>query len=312
MSYHDMYDMSNEEVKQRKSKVVSFWSCDSGMGVNTFAIACAVETARRGLRTALVELDTFHPATFVTLGMSHHTRNFETWVSKSQESDQYRAIREYLVNSNIWLQEMGKDNRMISDAVSELPSELYVLAPSKYMDRFQARNVKLKPTMPAFIIDELENLGFEAIFFDVPSELLNPVTGPTLKLSDEIFVLLDGHVSHCIYTSEDLKRMKKDIEGDRIHLLLNRVPEELVPAVEKTVGEKSFMTIPEDPSMLECSLDLIPGGGEEYTKVVQAFCDRIGFSRKVKKAHGGILQTEGKDEKPSKLRSFLSFAMKKK
>jgi len=301
--------IEDDSVKSRSSKVISLWSCDSGMGVNTLAIACAVETARRGFRTALVEFDTFHPATAVSLGMSHDSRNFETWVTKSKESEQFRGIREYLINSNIWLQEIGRDNRTLSEAVSELPSELYVFAPSRNMDRFQARQVLLKPSMPVYIIDELESLGFEAIFIDVPSEILNPVTGPALKLSDEIFVLLDGQVSHCIYTSEDLKRLRKDIEGDNIRLILNRVPEDMVKPVEKTVGEKAFLTIPEDPTLLERSLDLIPGGGEEYTKVVEKLCDSVGFTKKVKKANGGTISTDDKN-KPSKLKSFLSFARK--
>ncbi|MEK5400587.1 hypothetical protein [Paenibacillus sp. FSL K6-2859] len=273
-----------ETVNKRTSKVITGWSCDSGMGVNTFLRAAATETASRGIRTALVELDLFHASTAYSMGMSHPTRNLETWISKNQEGEDYRDVKDFLLNSNIWSHEKYDDSRQMQDVVAELPQDLFLLTPSQNLDRFFAGSLKLKHDMPAFIIDSLDKLGFQAIFIDVPSELLMAVTPASLKLADEVVVLIDGQVAHCMYTAKELNRLSREIENDRIKLVLNRTPQPLVKVIEKLMEREVFTILPEDPTMAERSLDLLQGGGDDFNSAVSTFIDNVGFPKKKKTA----------------------------
>lgn len=268
------------EEQVRKAKVIVGWSCDSGMGVNTFLTSAAIETAKRGIRTALVELDIFHPAAAVTLGMSHPTRNLETWITNSTENKKLRDLSTYLVNSKIWLTDHEKGTNNFAKVISDLPEQLYTLAVSRFMDRFNARGLRLTTDMPAFIINALEKLDFEVIYLNVPSEMLMPVTGPSMKMADVLLAFLDGQVAHAYYTAQELKRLDRDLNPENIKLVLNRVPNALVKPVETLVSRKAAFVLPEDPSMLERSLDMLPTGGDVYENVIKQFCDSQGLTKK--------------------------------
>lgn len=297
----------NQEVEEyvRRCKVITGWSCESGMGVNTFMTAAAIESAKRGIRTALVELDLFHASTAVTLGMSHKTRNLESWLGKAAGAEKYREIKDYLLNSNIWSQEMSNERSDISDAVSDLPQELYLFTPSQHMDRFEAASLRLKADMPYHIIKELDELGFQAVFIDLPSEILMPGTSTSMKLADEVLVFTDGQVSHNLYTLKELKRMEKDVDSERIKLILNRAPQMLAGVVEGMLDRKVWLTIPDDPSIIQRSLDLIPGGGEDYNNVVKKFCDQVGLIKR-KKASSLDSSMEG-SQNESRSGGFFNF-----
>ncbi|KGP77789.1 MULTISPECIES: hypothetical protein [Paenibacillus] len=271
----------NEIQTYKNRKVIVGWSCESGMGVNSFLNAAAVESARRGVKTVLVELDLLHASTSISLGMSHHTRNLESWITKSKESGENRAIRDYLVNSKIWMQDMAATNPGLEAAVSELPQDLYLLAPSQFLDRFQAHAHSMTKDTPYFIIEQLVDLGFEAIYMDIPSEILMPVTGTSMKLATDLLVFVDGHVAHSIYTNQTIKRIIGDHRG--LKVMLNRAGT-LGPGIEKLLGQPIWKTIPDDPTLSEKSLDLVPGGSDKYNAVVNDFCDAMGYKKKKKQA----------------------------
>ncbi|MET1174601.1 hypothetical protein [Paenibacillus amylolyticus] len=280
MTTEMMDDTVNISFAKTNNKVIVGWSCESGMGVNTFLNAAAVESARRGVKTALVELDVLHASTSISLGMSHRTRNLETWLAKSKESSKLRDIRDYLVNSKLWMQDMASSHPGLESVISELPEDLYLFAPSQFMDRFQAHSLPMSKDMPYFIIEQLSELGFEAIYLDIPSEMLMPVTGVSLKLASELLIFVDGHVAHSVYTGQEIKRMLSN-NGDQrgLKIILNRAPG-LAPAVEKILGQPVWKSLPDDPTITEKSLDLIPGGGDKYNSVVNSFVDTIGFKKK--------------------------------
>lgn len=257
------------------SKIIGLYSVHPGMGVSTFTSAVAVELAMRGYRTALIEWDMLHPTIGVSLGMTHPNRNMEQWLARSKEEGETLDLNAFLLNSTVWKGEVDKSN--FASAVAALPDEFYLLTPSD-LCRPWTVTTHPSPYQVAFLVEQLKSYGFQAVIFDIPSEITYPVTGACLKESDEVYVLLDGRAARTFQTTEMLGLLKEQME-DKFQFVLNRVPDRMVPAITQMLGknQKVAARLPEDETLSSRSFDLLPSGGNEYQRSVEMFCDRLGY-----------------------------------
>lgn len=299
-----------------KAKIVAFWSVQPGMGVSTFAQAAAIETAKRGLMTALIEWDLFYPSVSYALGLSHPERNLEKWIEKSQ--NRMVSIEKFVLNKKIWqddLSKMPRKSQGFAPVIKELPSNLFVLAPSEFSRSWTIPFPK--PEMVRFVLEELVSRGFQAIYMDVPSELLFPVTGVSLRLAEDIFAFTTGRSTHVIRTFYTMEKLEEDL-GKNMHLIFNRMPDGFAPVVQNTIKREPFMILPEDDTLLEKSYEMKVSGDEKYQKSVESFCDQLGFYGKAKTKTEDTVEQKKKSfslptfsrfkrEPENKLREFLNY-----
>lgn len=281
--------------------IISGWSVESGVGVNSFLLSAALEAADRGYRTVLIELDTLHASTSVRTGMTHKTRNLEKWLEYRKNEGSYMDIKDHLLNSKIWLNEQTAKNKSLQSIIEEIHPNFFQFTPSQEVDRFSGYNVPLFDDMIAEMIEQLKANGFEAIFIDLPSEILTQGVAQAMSLSDEIVVMTDGDLAHTVYTRKQLDSFMKEIDPDHFKIVINRVPTELIPAVEKNLGYKAWLTIPEDSKMMEYSMDLLPAGPDGFKKSAVKFLDGIHLKRK-----RGIKAVGKSEREKEKAQGFFS------
>lgn len=277
-------------------KIVSGWSCKSGMGVNTLLLSAAIESANRGYRTAFVELDIVNNITSIKTGLSHPTRNIEKWIEYRTKENAYISLETYLLNSNIWLADpVNRKNKPLTEIVSDMDRNLFFLTPSQSLDRFDAYEVLFYPDTVKVILEQLKSNDFEAIFLDLPSEILSIVTVPAMSLSDEVIVMVDGSVATAAYTRSQLDFLIKEIEPHRIKIVTNRVPKSLVSAVEVNLDAEAWMSIPEDTEMIEYNLDMRNTGGAIFQKATNEFLNKLYLTpKKNYKSSSKVAESEKK------------------
>ncbi|MED0738883.1 hypothetical protein [Aneurinibacillus thermoaerophilus] len=268
-----------EEEEEVEPLVISFFSPNPGVGVSTLSHATAYEMARRGLRTCLVEWDIFNPTCAISTGLSHSQRNLQNWLEKNSNKEQYTTVKDYIINSKIWEQEIEKDKKGFLPVIRELPENLFILAATEHMDLFALDKIELKPNMPHFVISDLiGNMGFDAVVLDVPSQLLFPVTGTSLKLSSKVFLVTNGNLPNCMHIKRRRSRLEKDLGAERISLVYNSHVEHegAISAIERVTGLKVAHTVDYDEYSLVNSHNFEIMSNMSFTKGIKSICDALG------------------------------------
>ena len=292
----------------QKTNVWAFWSAKPGMGVSTLTQSLAIELAKAGHKTLLIEWDTTYPSVPFTFGLADRTRCLEKWVM-DVESGVNPRIQDYLLNKERWLSE-HKD-RGIRKAIQKLPDNFYVLAPSNEIKPWEPLTSKVGTIKKT--LEDVKELGFSMVIVDVPSEVTHSATAVTFQKADHAFVVLDGKGSHAVLTKMTVDFIEKEL-GISFHLVLNRVDEGEVKNIQKGMDKHAVLHIPFDTSLGKRSLELNPSPGEEYRTVLIDFLRDEGFIQEPEKKRkwlGSKAMKKRKnkaEEKPNELAAFLKFS----
>ncbi|AQS55663.1 AAA family ATPase [Novibacillus thermophilus] len=293
---------------KKPTKVWAFWSAKPGMGVSTLVQSLAVELARAGHRTLLIEWDTVYQSVPYSLGLSDPKRCIEQWVTDAEAGLDPR-LEDYLLNKTIWLQE-HKD-KGIKKAVEALPDHLYVLAPSNQIKPWDMMSFEI--TTVKKTLDRLTDLNFSVVLIDVPSEITHGATAATLQRADTAFVVVDGKGSHGMITKKGVDFIEKELDIS-FDLILNNVDDAAIKYIEKGMGKKSRFVLPYDGTLSDRSMRFNPIGGEEYQSVLLSFLTEQGYleenRQKRKMFRKRKIERPVKKVKPreNKLVNFINFS----
>ncbi|MCG7423261.1 ATPase [Micrococcus sp. ACRRV] len=199
----------------RTGRTVAVWGPTGAPGRTTVAVNLAAESAVAGLRTLLVDLDTYGPSVGVHLGLTEETAGLARAVHRAERGS---VTREDLVDAAVRVRVAGGDLDVLTGLTR--PDRWPEVRPGALREVLQAA----RDGWDRVVLD----LGFcveedEELSFDVPAPQRNGATLAGLAAADRVLVVGGADAVAMPRLLRAVEALPAGVEPDRVRVVVNRV-----------------------------------------------------------------------------------------